>query len=1118
VRYSKALIIALFFFGAPCLSQTITPVIIPNAIADGGGTGSTGYPYAVFVRIQGWTAAASAQAYLKLYASTNNEYMWSQTSTWSNSTTWGSANQPVVTLDAGGNWSGWIFAKHNTALGATASLRAAKTDAASTVRLTTSVPPFAILSMTLGGSGGWIYRNSSPAVNKGIVAYAGAAAVGTYKSEDNGIAEGYSYGSGGLKIAVPAGTIDSLVSYNEDGTRDQVFPGPWIVTAGVETEASSQTGQFGPGTAIVSPAFAGGGNAEPFTVRIRGEAGDTIRGAAIIVPAGWIWSGLSSDVSVVAPGVPAVSVAGDTILIGGVSVGAADSLQCTVTLTPKDTTATLMIPVLTGRTPDSLFVIKQFPTLFVYGIPTPIAVVKENDANGVAVRTNQWVTVRGVVTVANEYGSPSYIQDNTGGIAVYGSSFSGSVALGDELIVSGIMQPFNGLCEIVSPILDRLVSHGNPVLPREVTAGQIAGDGVGGVEQFEGMLVRLNGVTVTGSGTWGSGANYPLTDASGSTELRVDNNTNLVGAVVPGSAFDVVGVVGQYIQQSPYIGGYQLMPRSTADIFASGPIIASEPRETEITPTSMAVIWTTLNPGTSELRYGLTPALELGLIADSALQTGHRVVLTALTPATVYYIRAVSRAGADSSVSSTLIASTASPAQATGAINVYFNKSINAAVAWQQPANGNQDLVAKVVVRINAARRSIDAALYSLSGTPGPGTDIANALINAKNRGVRVRVICETDNRSTAPFNVLVSNGVPLITDSFDPINAGAGLMHNKFFIFDARGGAPESVWVWTGSWNPTDAGTNADYQNAIEIQDPALAGAYLLEFNEMWGASGDTPDAGQSRFGSRKTDNTPHRFVIGGREVESYFSPTDRTTSHIIAEIDRAQHSVAFCLLTLTRSDMRVSLTGRKAAGLSVRGALDNNTDTGTQYAALVSGGVDVRLKSGTSGLLHHKYAVIDAENPAWNPVTLTGSHNWSNSAETSNNENLVIIRDHLVANQYLQEFAARYYQFGGSDTIRVGVEASGATVPLAYNLEQNFPNPFNPKTVVSYQLPAVSEVRLVVYDLLGREVATLVNERESAGRYAVSFDPSGVASGVYFYRLTAGGFSQTRRMILLR
>jgi phosphatidylserine/phosphatidylglycerophosphate/cardiolipin synthase-like enzyme len=1099
----------------PLFSQTLTPVIIPGAIADAGGTGSIGSPFAVFVRIQGWTAAAGAQAYLKLYSSTNNEYMWSQTSTWSNTTTYSGANQPVVTLDAGGNWSGWIYAKHNTALGTTASVRAAKVGATST-NLTSTGKTFTILSMTSGGSGGWIYRDSSSEVNKGIVAFSGATVVGTYRSEENNITEGYSLGPGGFKIAVPAGAVDSLVSFNDDGSRNGVVIGPWIVTAGMETDASVHVSRFGPGTAVAVPALAAGANPELFAIRIRGEAGDTIRSAAFVVPGGWAWSGLSSDVSVAGPGTPAVSVSGDTIRAAGAEVGPGDSLEFTVTLTPKDTTATTMIPVLTGRASDSLFVLRQFPAVFVYGVPVPIADARENDANGVAVRSNRWVTVRGVVTVANEFGSPSYIQDNTGGIAVYGSSFSGSVIAGDELVVSGIMQPFNGLAELVSPILDRIVSHGNTILPVSVTAAQIAGDGAGGVEQFEGMLVRLNGVSVAGSGTWGSGTNYALTDPSGSTELRVDNNTNLVGGVIPGSAFDVVGVVGQYVTQSPYIGGYQVMPRSTADVYAVGPIFASEPRDTAITSTGLSITWRTLNAGTSELRYGLTPAVELGLVGDSALQREHLVALTGLTPATVYYIRAISRAGGDSSTASTLIASTASPVSATGAINVYFNKSVNPALAWQQPASGNQDLVARVLVRINAARRSIDAALYSLSGTPG--ADVANALIAARSRGVRVRVICEADNRNTAPFSALVSNGIPLITDAFDPVNAGAGLMHNKFFLFDARGGVPESVWVWTGSWNPTDPGTNADYQNAIELQDPALAGAYLLEFNEMWGGSSDAPDAAQSRFGSRKADNTPHRFVIGGRGVECYISPTDRTTSHIITEFERAQHSVAFCILTMTRADIRTALTGRKAAGLPVRGVMDNNTDTGTQYAFLLSGGVDVRLKSGTSGLLHHKYAIIDAEDPAWGPVTLTGSHNWSNSAEASNNENLLVLRDGGVANQYLQEFAGRYYQFGGSDTIRVGVDADDSSVPVTYALAQNFPNPFNPETSIRYQVPGDAHVTLTVYDVLGREVRVLVNGPQGAGKYSVRVSAIGLASGVYLYRLTAGGFSQTRRMLVLR
>ncbi len=88
----------------------------------------------------------------------------------------------------------------------------------------------------------------------------------------------------------------------------------------------------------------------------------------------------------------------------------------------------------------------------------------------------------------------------------------------------------------------------------------------------------------------------------------------------------------------------------------------------------------------------------------------------------------------------------------------------------------------------------------------------------------------------------------------------------------------------------------------------------------------------------------------------------------------------------------------------------------------------------------------------------------------------------------------------------------------PHTFALRQNFPNPFNPKTVVTYELPAFSEVRLVVFDLLGREVAMLVNERKPPGIHLVQFDGSGLASGVYFYRMQAGSFVQTRKLLLLQ
>lgn len=89
---------------------------------------------------------------------------------------------------------------------------------------------------------------------------------------------------------------------------------------------------------------------------------------------------------------------------------------------------------------------------------------------------------------------------------------------------------------------------------------------------------------------------------------------------------------------------------------------------------------------------------------------------------------------------------------------------------------------------------------------------------------------------------------------------------------------------------------------------------------------------------------------------------------------------------------------------------------------------------------------------------------------------------------------------------------------LPLTFDLLQNYPNPFNPTTGIRYELPAASEVRLVVYDLLGREVAVLVNEKRPAGKFEVRFNGAGLSSGVYIYRLTAGQHVESRQMLLIR
>jgi hypothetical protein len=103
----------------------------------------------------------------------------------------------------------------------------------------------------------------------------------------------------------------------------------------------------------------------------------------------------------------------------------------------------------------------------------------------------------------------------------------------------------------------------------------------------------------------------------------------------------------------------------------------------------------------------------------------------------------------------------------------------------------------------------------------------------------------------------------------------------------------------------------------------------------------------------------------------------------------------------------------------------------------------------------------------------------------------------------------------FNGTPT---NITEFGNAAPKEYSLSHNYPNPFNPTTTISFQLPALSRISLKVYDLLGREIAMLVNEQRPIGNYSVKWDASNLPSGVYFYQLRAGAFTETKKLVLLK
>jgi hypothetical protein len=87
-----------------------------------------------------------------------------------------------------------------------------------------------------------------------------------------------------------------------------------------------------------------------------------------------------------------------------------------------------------------------------------------------------------------------------------------------------------------------------------------------------------------------------------------------------------------------------------------------------------------------------------------------------------------------------------------------------------------------------------------------------------------------------------------------------------------------------------------------------------------------------------------------------------------------------------------------------------------------------------------------------------------------------------------------------------------------ISYKLFQNYPNPFNPTTTIKFDVVRSGDVKIIVYDVMGREIQTLVNEKLQPGTYKTSFDGSNLNSGIYFYQMVSGNFKQTRKLILLK
>lgn len=281
-----------------------------------------------------------------------------------------------------------------------------------------------------------------------------------------------------------------------------------------------------------------------------------------------------------------------------------------------------------------------------------------------------------------------------------------------------------------------------------------------------------------------------------------------------------------------------------------------------------------------------------------------------------------------------------------------------------------------LVDAIDDARLSIDVAAYSLSLN-----SVRSALINAHQRGVTVRMVMESTNMDNSDPQRIIEAGIPVIGDNRD------GLMHDKFIIIDRSE-------VWVGSMNFTDNGAYDDHNNMLRIRSTKMAENYIKEFEEMFL---------DDRFGQDVVAETPNpTLTIDGTRVDTYFSPDDGVANQLAALLSDAEESIHFLAFSFTSNDLGGIVRAKAEEGLEVHGVMDEeqiDSNQGTEFDPFRQADLDV-LIDGIPGQMHHKVFIIDGK------IVVLGSYNFSQNAETRNDENILVVYNEDIAGHYLNEF----------------------------------------------------------------------------------------------------------------
>lgn len=302
--------------------------------------------------------------------------------------------------------------------------------------------------------------------------------------------------------------------------------------------------------------------------------------------------------------------------------------------------------------------------------------------------------------------------------------------------------------------------------------------------------------------------------------------------------------------------------------------------------------------------------------------------------------------------------------------------------------NCDNEVCLTVLREINSAKSSIDIAVYGWDNIP----KVYDALLNAKSRGVKIRVVYDKASDAEKQYyketETLVKIADVSNSDFVDGLPAHSNqLMHNKFMILDNK-------TVITGSMNFSYTGLSGFNSNAIAIiNSKDVSKLYKAEFEQML----------SGKFHNQKSKlNLTNSFELGKTHLEIYFSPYDKAMQAVIPIIDRAKSYIYIPTFLITHNDLTNALIRAKQRGVDIKIIIDaNNTATrNSKHSLLRQNKIPLKTEN-YAGKMHSKSIIVDDK------YVITGSMNFSNSGENKNDENMLIIENPQLAKFYREFFA---------------------------------------------------------------------------------------------------------------